>query len=205
MSLIAKKSEGSPPIEPGTYHAICYSVIDVGTQYSEYYRKSSPKVILTWEIPKLRIEYEKDGNALEGPRVISKTYTNILHEKSNLSQDLISWRGKPFTAGEAKGFDVSKVLGVNCILTVVNEEGKNNKVYANVAGVSGLMIGMKSTEPENEKVFYDIGSGKEAIPETIPSWIKDIILKCEEFTGKSKEYDGSEPTPSNEEDDDIPF
>ncbi|KKL83869.1 hypothetical protein LCGC14_1970420 [marine sediment metagenome] len=207
MSLTAKPSKGSPPIPGGTYLAICYSVVDLGTQYNEYYHKSAPKVAITWEIPSLRIEYEKDGEKLESPRMITKTYTNVLHEKSNLWQDLISWRGKPFTIEEAKGFDVSKILGANCILTVINVE-KNGKVFANVAGVSKLMVGMEKKEPENELVQYDISSGVDAIPENVPNWLKDTIKKCEELASPT----GGEPNPDwiGEDappptDDDIPF
>jgi len=208
MSLTAKPGKVTPPIKGGTYQAVCYSVIDLGTQYNEIFHKFSPKVVITWEIPSLRIEYEKDGEQLEGVRVISKTYTNILHEKSNLYQDLVNWRGKSFTPEELKGFDVSQILGANCVLTIVNTE-KNGKTYANVGGVSKPMEGMPSLTPENETVKYDIDDGSEAIPTSVPDWIKDIIKKCREFARGGQpnlDYCGEggtgEPSPT---DDDIPF
>lgn len=204
MSLVAKKSEGSPPIEAGTYPAVCYSVIDLGTQYNEYWGKSSPQIVITWEIQSLRIEYEKDGEKREGPRVISKTYTNVLHEKSNLYKDLLSWRGKPFTVEEAEGFDVSNVLGANCILTIINVE-KNGRTYANIAGVSKLMTGLPKKQPENELVKFDITDTE--IPESIPDWIKKLINKCEEFNHQGGQdnpsWVGDDPPPIT--DDDIPF
>lgn len=208
MSLTAKPSKGTTPIPAGTYHAVCYSIIDLGTQYNEYYNKSMPKVAITWEIPSLRIEYEKDGQQLEGPRVITKTYTNVLHEKSNLWQDLVSWRGRPFTIEELEGFDVSKLLTVNCVLAVINTE-KNGKTYANVAGVSKLMADMTIRKPENEIVQYDINAGIDAIPKNIPDWLRDIVKKCKEFNpvpqggDPNPDYVGDDPPPP--EDDSIPF
>lgn len=208
MSLTAKPSKGIPPIPGGTYQAVCYSVIDLGTQYNETFKKFLPKIVITWEIPSVRIEYEKDGQPAEGPRVISRTYTNILHEKSNLYQDLVNWRGKSFTAEEAEGFDVSQILGANCVLTVINTE-KNGKTYANVGGVSKLMQGMKSILSENEMVKYDIDDGIEAIPETVPDWVRDIIKKCKEFRLQggqdNPDYCGESGTGEQAPDDDIPF
>lgn len=206
MSLVAKPGKSIPPIPGGTYQAVCFSVIDLGTQYNETFRKFSPKIVITWEIPSLRIEYEKDGVPAEGVRVISKTYTNILHEKSNLQQDLVNWRGKSFTTEEAEGFNVSQILGSNCVLTVVNTT-KNGKTYANVGGVSKLMQGMKSLTPESKIVKYDIDDGSEAIPETVPNWIIEAIRKCKEFNrgGQTNpDYVGDNPEPVSD-DDDIPF
>ncbi len=218
MSLTAKPSKGSPPIPGGTYQAVCYAVVDLGTQYNEIFKKSSPKVVITWEIPSLRIEYEKDGHPAEGPRVISKTYTNILHEKSNLYQDLINWRGRDFTAQEAEGFNVSQVLSANCILTVVNTK-KKDRVYANVGGVAKLMDGMKKLIPESKIIKYDIDDGIGAIPKTVPDWIVEIIKKCAEFneqvdplepdesitTGGEANPDYVGDDPAEPPEDDIPF
>ncbi len=177
----------------------------MGTHNNQIFHKLSPKIVITWEIPSLRIEYEKDGEPTEGVRVISKTYTNVLHEKSNLYQDLISWRGRDFTAEEAEGFNVSQVLGANCVLTVINTK-KNGKTFANVSGVSKLMEGMPSLKPENEIVTYDTDDGIEAIPKTLPDWVKEIIAKCKEFTQGDQpksDYVGNELPPST--DDDVPF
>lgn len=204
MSTTARPSKGIDPIEAGTYQAVCFQVIDLGTQYNKQFDKSQPNIIIGWELPSVRNQYEKDGNPVDEPRIIRKTYTNVLHEKSNLFKDLVSWRGKPFTEEEAEGFDVKNVLKANCQLTIINTK-KGQRTYANVASVGKLMKELSKKEPENEILSYDIEDGQGCIPESLPDWIKDTILKCEEFAGGSPNPEYSDDPPPVEEADEIPF
>ena len=48
-----------------------------------------------------------------------------MHEKSNLGIDLVSWRGRPFTELEKKGFDIRNLLTATCYINVM--EGKNGR------------------------------------------------------------------------------
>jgi len=213
MTLIARKTN-STPIEAGTYQAICYMVCDLGTQFNEFFGSKNRKVLIGWEMPKLRIEIEREGVPMDLPRVISKTYTLSLHEKSNLSKDLISWRGKSFTGEEAEEFDVHKVLGVNCLLTIINVE-KNSNLYANVSSVAKLMAGMTLLKPENPIIKYSMEEQGQVIPEGVYPWVKDIIKKSEEFkfvesaTAISDKLDAVREacgvTDKKAIDDDIPF
>ena len=76
------------PAPAGTHVAICYRVIDLGTQESVYNgeKKSARKVLISWELPN---EEKADGK----PFVISATYTWSMHEKSTLRKTLEAWRG----------------------------------------------------------------------------------------------------------------
>ena len=118
MSMIAKDSGGnfvSAPI--GTHPARCYSIIDLGHQRNEYEGQVSVKqqVLISWELP---LEDKLDDGR---PIGTSKFYTMSLNDKANLCIDLASWRGKAFTEEEKLGFDVSKLLGVPCILSIVDK------------------------------------------------------------------------------------
>ena len=210
MSLMAKPTKSGPPIPAGTYAAVCYSVVDLGTHYNEYFGKSSHQVCITWEIPEIRIDVERDGEKVNLPRVTSKTYTLSLHEKSNLAKDLISWRGKPFTAEEADGFDVHTVAGIGCILTLVHVQ-KNNSTYANIASVAKPMAGMEKLTPENPVVHYSVMDDGMNIPESVPDWMKKIITSCEEFKAMENASENPDLQQAQEEwnpepdKDDIPF
>ena len=59
---------------------------------------------------------------------ISKFYTLSLHEKSNLGQDLVSWRGRPFTETERQGFDITKLIGVTCQLNVMHTDSGKERI-----------------------------------------------------------------------------
>ncbi len=206
MSTTARPSKGIDPIEAGTYQAVCFQVIDLGIQYNKQFDKTQPEIMIRWEIPSVRSQYESDGRSVDEPRVIHRVYHNILHEKSNLSRDLVSWRGKPFTEEEAEGFDVKNVLKVNCLLTIINTK-KGQRTFANVAGVSKLMKEMPFKEPENEILLYDTNQGPTDIPDSLPDWIRDTIMKCEEFSqgGRSNpDYVGDDPEPVDD-DSEIPF
>jgi len=195
MTLIASSENSGvsfPPIEAGTHHAVCYSVIDIGTQYSEKFDSYARKVVITWELPNVRIDIEKDGKTYNLPRAISKTYTLSTHEKSNLTKDLTSWRGKPFTDEERAGFDVRKVVKANCLLQIIHTQ-RGDKTYANIATVAKLMSGMETKEPENPVVIYDMGVDGTDFPKTMPDWIRKKIMASKEMQNKDINDGGDDP------------
>lgn len=216
MSLTAKQPEGSSiePIEIGNHQAVCYSVVDLGTQRNEYFDKQMRQVAITWEIPSLRIELVRDNVKVNLPRAITKTYTISLHEKANLYKDLVSWRGKVFTPEELEGFNLRNILKVNCLLQIVHNK-KGDKTYANVAAVTGLPKGMEVLIPENPTVTYDMTENGYELPQNVPEWIRDIIKKSMEYqavhsaqentdlAAAQEEYGGE--TARDKADDDIPF
>ena len=172
------------PIPAGNELAVCYSVIDLGTQWNPHFEKHARKVLIQWEVPEYRIKIERDGKELDLPRAISKQYTLSLHEKSNLRKDLEAWRGKGFTAEELAGFDVANIAGHACMLQIIHEAGRKDpsKVYAKIASVSSVPRQMQRPKPENPVQVFDIPDvGDINIPEPIPDWIKDIIKQSEEW------------------------
>ena len=220
MSLIAKPAEGTDPIEAGNHHGICVSVIDLGTQYK--FNKSTPSVMFIWELPDFPILGE-DGNPdpNKGFRVISREYTAVLHELSNLCIDLVSWRGRAFTPEELEGFNVKNVLGANCLVNVVHIQGKkNNRTYANVTAVAKLPKAM-TAKVGTYQLLYDMDEGIMPIPEGVPDWIKKKIEASSEYIAemggqapqqvKAIRVDGPPPPdPSDgqvpiDDSDDLPF
>ena len=116
MGLLAKRPEGSDIelIPEDTYQAVCYAVVDFGTQHLTFGDVSVDKerILIGWEIPTLRIEIERDGKKLDLPRATSKQFTLSLHPKSLLRPLLEQWRGKAFTKNEEQGFHLSNLLAI---------------------------------------------------------------------------------------------
>lgn len=197
MGLTAKDKGGRDftPIPEDLHLAVCYGIWDLGTQFSERWEKSVHKVVIVWELPGCRGEFERDGKKVNLPRAINKRYRLSLHKKADLRRDLESWRGKGFTDEELKGFELKKLLGVPCQLTVKhNKDG--DKVYANVTAIVKAPAGTK-LNPENPLVFFSFEDGGE-VPVGTPSWIMDLIRHAEEYKGgPHDEHDAP--------DDDIPF
>jgi len=118
------------PVPAGTWAAICFRIVELGTQDAGAFQgKPKHKVLLSFEI------HDEECRTDDGqPMVInSPRYTYSMHEKSR--RELEAWRGQAFTDkdfGEG-GFTLSKLLGVPCLLSVVHTVGNNGKTYANVA------------------------------------------------------------------------
>ena len=143
MPIIARGSTPRTPAPAGVHQAVCVDVIDLGMVKSTYEGKESlkHKVNIRWQIDEVDPEHE--GRRFQ----VQKRYTLSLHEKAGLRKDLQSWRGKPFTAEEVKGFDVERLLGVNCQINVVHVTSSDGNVYGNVDAIMPLGKGMPKIEP----------------------------------------------------------
>jgi len=110
-------------------------VVDLGVLEASFGGKTSHKhfIRIVWQIE----EVMPDNR----PFIVMRRYTLSLHEKSTLRKDLESWRGREFTEEELDGFDVEKLIGVPCLLNVVQIK-KQADTFANVASIMRLPKGM---------------------------------------------------------------
>ena len=194
--MIKPKSGGSTQrelIPSGSHVARCYSMVHIGTVQWEYLGevKHTDKVRITWELP-LETKEFKEGD-VEKPFVISNEYTLSMNEKANLRKDLESWRGKGFTEKEADDFDITKLLGVKCMINVVHKEAKNGNTYSNVGGVSPIPKGMDCPAQINEtfEFNFDDKFNLEWLA-TQPEFIKDMITSTPEYRGRMDEMEHQE-------------
>lgn len=213
MPIVAKSNGGSDfePIPSGLHHSVCYGIIDIGTQPTNNPQfKPARKVVFLFEIPEERINI--DGKDL--PRGVSSIFTLSLGTKSKLLPALQSWRGRPFTEEELKGFDVTKVLGANAYLNIVHST-KGEKTYANVQTINPLPKGANKLTAETPLTQWSIDDqpdGPIRIPERLPDWIKQKIMQSDEYINRSQ-GEGSQPdaestvhTDHKEDDgEDVPF
>lgn len=209
MPIAKEGSSHRNPVPVGVHHAVCYAVIDLGTQPPQEgsmyaARGPVPKVMVCWEFPSERIDVEREGVQRNMPRSLSQEYTLSLHERAGLRKMLESWRGRTFTADELKGFDLRNILGKNCLINVLHKDNG----YEKIAAVMGLPSGSQQRKPENPVVLYDIGTGP--LPSGIPAWIArkiDGSLERSHGTQASQPQGGDTYDEANPPhgDDDIPF
>lgn len=185
MSLKIKKKSGSsvPPIEAGTYPAVCVGIVDLGEQYSETFKKYSDKLLIIWEIPSQTIEIDGEDK----PRWLSKDFSASLHEKSVLYQTLVPWRGKAFTEAELTEdengfmqFSVLDMLGTGCFLQVIVEE-KDSGSYNRVTSVIALPAGMGAPKTETPLISFDIDAWNDEVFTSLPEWIQERIKKSTQY------------------------
>ena len=208
-----KGGETIPPIPAGSKPAVCYSLVDLGHQWDEFEGKGkwTEKVYIGFEIPSHRITIEVDGVEKDMPRVLSRIFTNSIHPKSNLGPMLVNWRGKEFTPEEEELFDLTKVIGVTALLSVIiKEDGKHNKI----TGIGKPIDGSPKLTPEVPTVLYsmnDDGTANHDIPDGIPEWVVKIIKKSHEFTvgpferQEQPNYQTQDISPDGIEDEPTPF
>lgn len=196
MALVAKDN-GSNDFQQapeGTHRAVCYRLIDLGTQHNAHFDKWQHQVYIGWE---LSDELTDDGK----PLIIGRTYTVSLSEKANLRAHLEAWRGRKFTVEELNGFELQKVLGASCLVTVTHTE-KNGKSYANVAAVAALPKSVDKPTGVNTLTLYSIEDGENEVFASLPEWMRERIAACRERNSEPVTDAGD---PLAEFDDDIPF
>lgn len=127
MAIIAREPESKyTPCPEGLHQAVCVDVVDLGLQSTPWGEK--PKVRIVWQV--------EEANPETGKRFeVRGLYTLSLSEKSNLRKHLEAWRGRKFTTEELRGFDLEKLIGVNCQIQIIHNITDDAKVYANVQAI----------------------------------------------------------------------
>ena len=165
------------PAPAGTFTARCASVIDLGTQTSvwEGEEKRAHKVMLSFEIT------DSDTRRNDGtPFLVSKRFTASLHIKAGLRKFLESWRGRPFTPEELRGFDLKNVRGLDCLVGVIHET-KGDKTYANLGSVMKLPKGMPAGAGEITPAVFDLAAPDWAVFAGLGSRLQDQIAESPEY------------------------
>ncbi len=205
-AIIAKQTGEDFVLAPeGTHVAVCIGVVDLGTHRGEYMGKPKQRRMLrvTWELTDECLTVEGGGAV---PMMVGKLYTLSLGEKAVLRHDLESWRGRAFTAVELDGFDVSKLAGVACLVTIVHEK-KADKTYANIKGVSKIPKGTQPPKaPFNEPLVFTINDGKNSpVFKKLPEWIQKKVGECVEWNTPADPDPSSRGTDEPQQGDDVPF
>jgi hypothetical protein len=168
MAIIAKGSDFVPCPE-GLHMACLVDVIDKGDIEGKWGTRH--KIVLVWETSQ-KMENGK-------PFLARKMYTLSLDPKATLHKDLASWRGRPFTTEEMKGFDIERVIGASCRILIKHTE-RDGVVWANVDSIlktennqrlapSGQYQRVKDREPEKDAFGRQAGDdGWEGYPEEEP-------------------------------------
>ena len=202
-------------IPEGSYYAVCYAVVDLGTRTKEYMgnEKDVHELLISFELPKQRITIERDGNEIDMPKVCSMTNTFSMHEKANLRKYIETWRGKSLTELEAQDFDFEKLLGIDAMIQILHRKSKDgSKTYANISSITPPDSGIKKCKTENEHIFYTFQNGLK-FPESMHDWIKEKIMNSKEalmIMDARKDFDAeviepNMPDLSEETSEDIPF
>lgn len=113
MSMMVQDNGGDfERIKLGMHRAICINVFDLGLQPGFEGGAAKKKYYLLFEAEERE---DKTGKRFQ----VGKAYTQSIGPKSTLGAHLESWRTRPFTAEERKGFDMHNIIGKPCQLNMV--------------------------------------------------------------------------------------
>lgn len=122
----------------GVHVAVCVDVIDLGERVESFQGKP-PKIV-----HKLALVYQADEiNPDTGKRFeLSVEKTVSFGEKAGLRKWLEAWRGKPYTAEQAKaGVLLHKMEGAAGLITVAHQQSQQGRTYAKLTNISPLPKG----------------------------------------------------------------
>ena len=146
------------------------------------------------------------------PMVISKEYTLSMFSKASLRIDLEGWRGKGFSEDEAKAFEITKLLGKTCLISVIHKTSAGGNEYATINSISTLPKSMKCPDQINDTFEWNFDDNFDTTAyENFPDFIKDRITISSEWIAKVQDevQEVLEETPSTDKypasDDDLPF
>lgn len=209
MPIYAETTNNSDfvQVEPGTYVARCYSMIEIGTIETEYkgIKKMQHKVNITWELPtELAVFKEEKGPE---PYVVSKNYTLSMYKEANLRKDLESWRGKGYTDEEAERVDVTKLIGQPCILSVIHQPKKDDpsKNYVAISSISKLMKGQECPDQINPTRLLSFDNFNWDTFNSLSDYMKDKIKSSREFQMLQEPGLTRDVETGNDELNDMPF
>lgn len=140
--MIVKEPEQKLAQAPaGVHAAVCVDEIDMGKLPNRFDPEAAPvpTVRLMWQIAE---EDPKTGHGY----IVKKDYRASLHEKSGLRKDLQAWRGREFTFDELVGFDLENIIGVSCMLNMVEKTGSKGGKFTNISSIMPLMKGIPKPE-----------------------------------------------------------
>ncbi|MCD7929051.1 MAG: hypothetical protein LUF86_02705 [Clostridiales bacterium] len=176
MIIGTRAKPKAPPVEPGTYLAVCVGIYELGEQQTEFKNKTrySNQIMFTFEIPAKTIEV--DGEIK--PRQLSRTFAVSASKKGNLRKFLGSWTGTAFTDDAFAAFDTDTLLGSAAMIQVVlNDTGE----YANIDGIMRIPEGLPAPQTATVPVSFDIEAWDDEKFDALPEWVQEKIKKSAQY------------------------
>jgi hypothetical protein len=163
MAILATKGNGGtfelPP--EGTYQGVVFAVWDGGMRTETFDGKESQVHKIKFGI-ELNETYQSGQYA--GERITRyPEFTLSLSDKAKLTPVVESLLQRPLTDAEKEGYDVEKLIGKNCQVTIFHKTSKTGRQYAE-SKIGALMKGIAPIKPILKPDY---------LPEHIKKWIAE--------------------------------
>ena len=194
-----KERVEQPNLEPGLYPARLVQIIDLGLQPQRPYmgqpKPPANEIMLTYELVD-SFMIDKDGNDVEDkPRWVSETIPllNIKAEKAKSTQ-----RYMALDPTVADGGDFVKQIGKPVNVNIVNNKGKDGKIYDNVSAIAPMRPRDAERTPElvNPSKVFVLDEPDLEVFNALPEWLRDKIQENLNYEGSAlQKLVGGAPKP----------
>ncbi len=184
MAFRTPESQPNELPPAGMTVARCIKLINLGTQHSDFYKKSKRKVIISFELPQI---LHKGGNFDGQPFIVSKRYTLSHNEKSALRADLESWYGQSFNTEQlnrAGGFDLEKLLDRYALVNIVHTEDRQ---FANIKSINPLAKGMDKPRGYHPIVCFNLEEFSQGVFDSLSENLQNQIKTSSEYIALFKD------------------
>lgn len=196
---VSKERVEQPNLEPGLYPARLVQIIDLGLQPQRPYmgqpKPPANEIMLTYELVD-SFMIDKDGKELEDkPRWVSETIPllNLKADKAKSTQ-----RYMALDPTVADGGDFVKQIGKPVNVNIVNNKGKDGKVYDNVSAIAPMRPRDAKRTPElvNPSKVFVLDDPDLEVFNSLPEWLRDKIKENLNYEGSAfQKLVGSAPKP----------
>jgi hypothetical protein len=159
----------------GSHDAVCYTIVDLGTQSTPYGAKR--QLYVAWELP-------QELNSRGKPFAVGKFYNLTGDARGALRQDLESWFGRVFDQGELEELDLlTELIGRTGTIGLVHNTGQNGQPRA---AVTSIMLPRRGTVERAQTVTAPIKFGIEDgfdrnAYDALPEWLRNIVARSPEY------------------------
>ena len=181
--LLAEETGAGYELPPkGMWQGICYSIIDLGTNYWEYQWKPTVQ-------KKFRIGFEFSADTeTEQDKIftIHKELTLSFWETSKLRELIDSWNGwqTTMTDQEVKWFNVYSLLGKEASINVVYKKSKTSwKDYADIAALAPRISKIPLHTRVNQNTWLHISEKyfNQEVFDALPRFLQEKIEVSHEY------------------------
>lgn len=202
MPLIARDTAKQyQPHPEGQFIARCVDAIDLGERVEAF--PGTPEKL----VPKLALIFATgEVNELGQPIYPTMELSHFFSEKASLRKHLESWRGKPYTAAEAReGVDIEKLIGHPATLQIAHKVSPSSgRTYAVIQSITPVHPKLRNEAPSVE--------GYER-PAYWAERMAEYAEKAEAFRARisapsaaaTKPAKATTPDPLSDDHDDLPF
>lgn len=208
-----------PQIEADVYPSYLVQLIDLGLQPQKPYQgqEKAPvqEIMLTYELAGCYM-VDEDGKELEDkPRWVSETlpFYGLFADKAKSTKRYFAFDPDNSFDGE-----FAKAIGMPCNVTIVNNAGKDGKVYANVGNVAPISAkkAAQMDKLKNPTKVFDLDAPDMEVFNALPEWLREKIKGNLNFQGsplqaalekggKDKAEDKPKAKQEEQEDDNNPY